>query len=58
MGVVGSGCASYREAILGQKSVVLDEFVAANGYARKYAISLLTHPTGPTNKLRRRRTPR
>jgi hypothetical protein len=38
--------------------VVLDEFVAATGYARKYAISLLTHTTAPPNKLRRRRIPR
>jgi hypothetical protein len=38
--------------------VVLDEFVAATGYARKCAISLLTHPTNLPKKLRNRRTPR
>jgi hypothetical protein len=48
----------YREADSRQKSGILDEFVAATGYARKYAISLLTHPTGPPNKLRRRRIAR
>lgn len=31
----------YREAAHVQKSVILDEFVASTGYARKYAIRLL-----------------
>jgi hypothetical protein len=31
----------YREAAARQKQVMLDEFVAATGYARKYAIRLL-----------------
>ena len=34
----------YRAASHAQKSVILDEFVAATGYARKYAIRLLTGP--------------
>jgi len=39
--------ARYREARHVQKSVILDEFVAATGYARKYAIRLLMNPTLP-----------
>ncbi len=31
----------YRDASARQKRVMLDEFVAATGYARKYAIRLL-----------------
>ncbi len=34
----------YREAAHTQKSVILDEFVAATGYVRKYAIRLLARP--------------
>jgi hypothetical protein len=34
----------YREADRLQKTTILDEFVAATGYARKYAIRLLTRP--------------
>jgi hypothetical protein len=34
----------YRSAPPQQKSVILDEFVAVTGYARKYAIRLLAHP--------------
>lgn len=30
------------------KTVILDEFVAATGYARKYAIRLLNYPEAPT----------
>lgn len=48
----------YREASHTQKSIVLDEFLAATGYARKYAIRLLTHPvvsTGPITRPRPRR---
>ncbi len=33
----------YREASSALKEVILDEFVAATGYARKYAIRLLNH---------------
>ena len=34
----------YQEASHQQKSIILDEFVAATGYARKYAIRLLAQP--------------
>jgi hypothetical protein len=34
----------YQSAPPSQKSVILDEFVAVTGYARKYAIRLLAHP--------------
>src|SRR4249919_776785 len=34
----------YREASSALKEVILDEFVAATGYARKYAIRLLNDP--------------
>ena len=37
----------YKEASPTLKSVILDEFVAATGYARKYAIRLLSHPVAP-----------
>ena len=37
----------YQQAGHTQKSVILDEFVAATGYARKYAIQLLTQPPCP-----------
>src|SRR5437899_3307021 len=37
----------YREANHAQKTTILDEFVAATGYARKYAIRLLTQPVAP-----------
>src|SRR5437016_13770553 len=36
----------YQSAPHLQKSIILDEFIAATGYARKYAIRLLTCP-GP-----------
>lgn len=37
----------HGEVSHSQKSAILDEFVAATGYARKYAIRLLTHPASP-----------
>ena len=37
----------YRDASGVHKSHILDEFVAATGYARKYAIHLLTQPELP-----------
>jgi hypothetical protein len=37
----------YREADRAQKSTILDEFVAATGYARKYALRLLSQPVAP-----------
>jgi hypothetical protein len=48
----------YREASSTLKTVILDEFVAATGYARKYAIRLLTHPIEPTLTIQRPRQPR
>jgi hypothetical protein len=42
-----------------QKSVILDEFVAATDYARKYAIQLLAQPPLPMPAaIRRPRAPR
>jgi hypothetical protein len=40
----------YRDASSVHKSRILDEFVAATGYARKYAIRLLTQPELPPVK--------
>jgi hypothetical protein len=37
----------YREAEHAQKTSLLDEFVASTGYARKYAIRLLSRPPRP-----------
>jgi hypothetical protein len=37
----------YREADHPQKTLILDEFLASTGYARKYAIKLLTAPVVP-----------
>jgi hypothetical protein len=34
----------YQTATPQQKSIILTEFVAATGYARKYAIRLLAYP--------------
>ncbi len=48
----------YQHASHGQKSVILDEFVAATGYARKYAIRLLIQPPVPVpDRIRRPRPP-
>ena len=37
----------YREANKKQKSIILNEFIASIGYARKYAIRLLSSPVLP-----------
>ena len=37
----------YREADHSQKTLILDEFLASTGYARKYATRLLTSPVIP-----------
>jgi len=37
----------YRDASRKQRSVILDEFIASTGYARKYAIRMLTMPGVP-----------
>lgn len=48
----------YQQAGHAQKSLILDEFVAATGYARKYAIRLLTRPPLPAPpSIRRPRSP-
>jgi hypothetical protein len=48
----------YAEARHAQKSVILDEFLACTGYARKYAIRLLRRPIPPPGPIRRPRAPR
>ena len=49
----------YQQAPPDQKSLILDEFVAATGYARKYAIRLLASPPlSPPPAIRRPRAPR
>ena len=45
----------YQSASHLQKSIILDEFVAATSYARKYAIRLLTHPVPPVLAIKRPR---
>jgi len=47
----------YREASPALKTVILDEFVAATGYARKYAIRLLSQPGAPKLTIARPRSP-
>ena len=48
----------YQETRGAQKSRILDEFVAATGYARKYAIRLLHGPVQAPAPIQRVRTPR
>jgi hypothetical protein len=48
----------YRAARHGQRSGILDEFVAVTGYERKYAIRLLLGPIRPPDPIRRPRAPR
>ncbi len=48
----------YREASSVLKEVILDEFVAATGYVRKYAIRLLNHPVDLKLAIERPRRPR
>ena len=47
----------YSEANGQAKTTILDEFVLATGYARKYAIRLLGRPSlpAPTSKIKRPR---
>ena len=47
----------YSSARHGQRSVILDEFVAVTGYERKYAIRLLLGPIRPPGVIRRPRAP-
>jgi len=44
----------YREANKKQKSIILNEFISSTGYARKYAICLLTSPVVPVKKVIKR----
>ena len=47
----------YREASSALKELILDEFVAATGYARNYAIRLLNHPAEQKLTITRPRPP-
>ncbi len=47
----------YREASPALKTIILDEFIAATGYARKYAIRLLRHPVETKLTIQRPRPP-
>jgi hypothetical protein len=49
---------SYREASLAQKTLLLDMVVAVTGYARKYAIGLLSQASEGKRTIRRQRVPR
>jgi hypothetical protein len=46
----------YEAARKAVKSQIVDQFVAATGYARKHAITLLNHPPGSTSSSRSRRS--
>ncbi len=48
----------YRDAGRAQRAVMLDEFVAATGYERKYAIRLLGNPPPPSLRVQRSRSRR
>ena len=48
----------YPAANHAQKSTILDEFIAATGYSRKYAIRLLRQPVAITTAITRPRAPR
>src|SRR5438270_10976571 len=45
----------YRAARHGERSAILDEFIAVTGYDRKYAIRLLLGPIQPPAPIRRPR---
>src|SRR5260370_34927987 len=47
----------YRDASKTLKEVILDEFVAATGNVRKYAIRLLNHPPEQKQTITRPRPP-
>jgi hypothetical protein len=47
----------YQEATEAQKVIILNEFVAATGYARKYAIRVLNHPGMSHVEIERSRAP-
>ncbi len=48
----------YQAASHVQKAHILDEFVAATGYTRKYAIRVLRHPPPVAAAITRPRAPR
>jgi hypothetical protein len=48
----------YRAARHGQRSAILDEFVAVTGYGRKHAIRSLLGPIRPPQPIRRPRAAR
>jgi hypothetical protein len=50
--------ARYQAAGHTQKTTILDEFVAATGYTRKYAIRVLRHPPPVAAAISRPRAPR
>src|SRR5437763_16694181 len=45
----------YRAARHGERSAILDEFIAVTGYDRKYAIRVLLGPIQPAAPIRRPR---
>ena len=45
----------YRAARHGERSAILDEFIAVTGYDRKYAIRVLLGPIQPPAPIRRPR---
>ena len=47
----------YREPSATQKGVILDEFVAVTGYARKYALRILNRPVAAKLTIQRPRQP-
>jgi Integrase core domain len=47
----------YREVSRGQKTMVLNAFVAITGYSRKYAMQLLNHPQELKPSIQRPRPP-
>ncbi|HEY3412829.1 MAG TPA: transposase family protein, partial [Armatimonadota bacterium] len=56
--LVASLAPRYFRASRGEKSRILDEFVASTGYHRKYAMAILKHPNVRTRKDKRERKPR
>jgi hypothetical protein len=48
----------YRAARHGERSAILDEFIAVTGYDRKYAIRVLLGPIQPPAPIRRPRAAR
>jgi hypothetical protein len=53
-----AGCSRYVESCRHQRRVILDEFVAATRYERKYAVRLLNAPARPQTPIRRQRPPK